>query len=288
MTAPIRTQPTPMIDDETIAREACRILRRMAEPGAVLAIAPDLENAVVLRQGADGKTVQAAVVGRQVAQAFALKDWIVCRKPGRIATYDITPAGRMAVKRMMDAAEGQRMGMAEAAMPFAGQHREWATREVAGDDGPRRVRYNAAESPVAVLARRRDKDGKPFLEARSGGGGRALARGFRTGADGAARGAELGPVPDRRRSRRVPSRRGRRQSGPPAARDRVAAALRDLGPGSGGYGAALLLFSGRTGEWPNSEWVGRHDRARSCCALLCNGCNGIMRNAMGDARPLIG
>ncbi len=137
MSAPIRTPPTPVIDDATIHREACRILRRLAEPGAVLAIAPDMEKAAVLRKDATGQMMQAAVVDRQIAQAFALKDWIVCRKPGRIATYEITPAGRMSVKRMLEEADQRRSGLSEAATPFAAQHREWDDREMADEDTAR-------------------------------------------------------------------------------------------------------------------------------------------------------
>ena len=60
MSAPIRHQ-TLAIDEATILREGRRILRRLAEPGAVLAIAPDMEKAVVMRgiprwtDGADGR-----------------------------------------------------------------------------------------------------------------------------------------------------------------------------------------------------------------------------------------
>ena len=82
MTAPIRADHI-MMDDATIAREARRILRRLSEPGAVLAIAPDMEKAAVLRALPDGRTAHLGVVDRPVAQAFALKGWILCRKPGR-------------------------------------------------------------------------------------------------------------------------------------------------------------------------------------------------------------
>ena len=42
MSAPIR-HPTLAIDDATILREGKRILRRLAEPGAILALAPDMQ-----------------------------------------------------------------------------------------------------------------------------------------------------------------------------------------------------------------------------------------------------
>ncbi len=56
-------------------------------------------------------------------------------------------------------------GLAEASVPFADQHRVWGERQVSDDQGSRRIRVNLAESPVQVLARRRDTDGRPFLEA---------------------------------------------------------------------------------------------------------------------------
>ena len=79
MSAALRHK-TLAIDEATSLREGRRILRRLAEPGSVLAIAPDLEKAVVMREFPDGRTARTGVVERTVAQAFALKDWITCRK----------------------------------------------------------------------------------------------------------------------------------------------------------------------------------------------------------------
>ncbi|MDZ4134637.1 MAG: DUF6456 domain-containing protein, partial [Paracoccaceae bacterium] len=220
--------------DATIDREALRILRRLAEADTVLAIAPDMEKAAVLRSYSDGRSVRTAVLDRAVAHAFVLKDWISCRKPGRIATYQITPAGRAAFKRLVETQDQRRgaTGMAEAASPFAAQHRVWDTRTVTEDEGPRRVRYNLAESPVAVLARRRDKDGKPFLDPELVDAAERLREDFElaqmgprvaqnwdrflTGGDRGGYSADAGPA-----------------EGPRGARDRVSGALRDLGPGLG-------------------------------------------------------
>ena len=150
MSAPIR-HTTLVTDEATLLREGRRILRRLAEPGSVLAIAPDMEKAVVMREFPDGRTARTGVVDRAVAQAFALKDWITCRKSGRVASYELSATGRAALKRMIELEEAGRAGMAEAAMPFANQHRSWGERDVPGEDGPRKMRYNLAESPVAVL-----------------------------------------------------------------------------------------------------------------------------------------
>ena len=89
-------------DEQALLREGMRVLRRLAEPSAVMAIAPDLDKAVVIRELPDGKSLRTAVLERSVAHAFALKDWVTCRKPGRVSTYEITAAGRAALKRMVD------------------------------------------------------------------------------------------------------------------------------------------------------------------------------------------
>ncbi len=44
-------------DELTIEREGRRVLRRLSEPGAVLAVARDMEKAVVVRETPDGRTL---------------------------------------------------------------------------------------------------------------------------------------------------------------------------------------------------------------------------------------
>jgi len=238
MSAPIRLL-NPAIDEATILREGRRILRRLAEPGAVLAIAPDMEKAVVLREFADGRTARTGVVDRVVAQAFALKDWIVCRKTGRVTSYEMTATGRLALKRMMDS-ETHGTGLAEAATPFGDQHREWAERDVATEDGPRKLRYNLAESPVAALGRRRDKDGKPFLETELVEAAERLREDFEA--------AQMGPRVTQNWDRFLTAgdRGGYRPDsggdGNRGARDRVALALRELGPGLGDVVLRVCCF----------------------------------------------
>ena len=230
MTAPIRTVKHHVADETTVDREARRILRRLCEVGSVLAIAPDMEKAVVLKG-----TVRTAVVDRPVAQAFALKDWIAVEKNGRVTTYTITAAGRAALKRMLLDEQATRVpGFAEAATPFGEQHRVWDERAVMepGASAPRRMRYNLAESPLAVLARRKDKGGEPFLSPDLVAAGERLREDFEL--------AQMGPRVAQNWDRFLTAgdRGGFRGDGitgggSASARDRVAAALRDLGPGLG-------------------------------------------------------
>lgn len=240
MSAPLRHQ-TQTIDEAMILTEGRRILRRLAEPGAVLAIAPDMEKAVVMREFPDGRTARTGVVERRLAQAFALKDWITCRKAGRVTSYELSATGRSALKRMLEEEEAGRQGMAEAAMPFAAQHGAWETRVLPGSEGKTRLRYNLAESPVAVLGRRRDKDGKPFLEADLVTAAERLREDFEL--------SQMGPRVAQNWERFLTGGdRGHFQpdaglaEGPRAARDRVALALRDLGPGLGDVALRVCCF----------------------------------------------
>lgn len=216
MTAPIRADHI-MMDDATLAREARRILRRLSEPGAVLAIAPDMEKAAVLRALPDGRTAHLGVVDRPVAQAFALKGWILCRKPGRVSSYELTGTGRAALRRFAENLTGR-----PGDLPGPGD---------AEDPGPR-IRYGAVESPIAALGRRRDKDGKPFLEIALVDAAERLREDFEL--------AQMGPRVAQNWDRFLTGGdRGSFRSdggpadGPRAARERLAAALADLGPGLG-------------------------------------------------------
>lgn len=223
MTAPIRPSALTL-DETTVSREARRVLRRLAEPGAMMVLAVDMENAVVLRQGLDGHMVQTAVLERQVAQAFALKEWISCRKAGRVATYEMTAAGRAALKRMLEEDDRRRMRALRAeAQADAGGDAGAEGADPEEDTARRRIRYGAIESPVQVLARRRDKEGGAFLSPDLVAAAERLREDYelaQMGRGGRAWDPLAPPQPDPTLS-----------PGQKAARDRVVRALSDLGPG---------------------------------------------------------
>lgn len=244
MSAPFRS---PLSDEGTIAKEARRILRRLCETDAVLAVAKDMEKAVVLRPGADGEQTRTAVVDRKVAQAFALKDWIACLKQGRIARYEITAAGKAALRRLLDEdrkrRQGAQQGFAEAPSAFSGQHMRWGTAEVGGAPGqPRRkMRVNLAESPLAGLARRKDADDVPFLTPDLVQAGERLREDFER--------AQMGPRVGQNWDRFLTGgdRGGFMNDsgigeGPREARKRVSDALDDLGPGLGDVVMRVCCF----------------------------------------------
>lgn len=223
-----------------IKREARRILRRLCEKGAFLAVAPSMEKAVVLREVVPGKQNRIAVVDRDVAHAFALQEWIACEKAGKIACYAITSVGRAALKRLLcderagrpQMAEGFAEAQAPFQSPFQAQHRFFAEREVMAEDGSgaRRLRFNLAESPLSVLGRKRDKDGVAYLPAELIEAGERLREDFEL--------AQMGPRVAQNWDRfLIAGGRGQmlagagQAEGPQDARARVAKAMEALGPG---------------------------------------------------------
>jgi DNA-binding PadR family transcriptional regulator len=232
MTAPLR--PPLVSDDTTVTREARRILRRLCEKEATLVLAQDMDKAIVLRKGSDGSQTRTAVLDRKVAHAFALKDWIRTAKQGRVSIYTITEAGKSALKRLIEEDRKRRrapMEMAEAATPFLAQHQLWGEKPVEQDDGAiRKMRINLAESPLAMLARRKGADGKPFLTMDLVQAGEKLREDFEC--------AQMGPRVAQNWDRFLTGGdRGAGFSdggigeGPSAARDRVTRAVDDMGPG---------------------------------------------------------
>ncbi|TQS73031.1 helix-turn-helix domain-containing protein [Rhodobacteraceae bacterium] len=215
--------PNDQIPTQVLYDEARRILRRLAEPGTLMIFAKDLDKALVLRG-----TVRVAVLDRHVAQAFALQEWIEIKHAGRVTSYEITQNGRSVLHHIMS-------GAADGAQPPAAQsgHILWGERRICdGQGGRTRLRVNIAESPLGLLARRRDKDGTPFLNADQVAAGERLREDFEL--------AMMGPRVTQNWERFMTggSRGGYQANaglggGSDQARARVGAALSDLGPGLG-------------------------------------------------------
>ncbi|MEM9778458.1 MAG: DUF6456 domain-containing protein [Pseudomonadota bacterium] len=200
-------------------------------------VAEDMEKAVVLRETVPGKHTRTAVVDREVAYHFALQDWVAVVMKGRVARYQITDAGRSALKRFLEEDRQSRAGQgayAEAPSPFLVQHQSNEERVEAtpGSKTGRRVRYNLAESPLTILGRKRDKSGAAYLTSDLIDAGERLREDFEL--------AQMGQrVTQNWASFLTPSDpkgsapvRGPCE-GPQAARDRVQAAMAALGPGLG-------------------------------------------------------
>jgi hypothetical protein len=165
-----------------------------------------------------------------------LQEWIACDKSGKIACYSITPVGRAALKRLLTEERQARApkvtGYAETQSPFQAQHRMFAERTIVADDGSgaRRLRFNLAESPLAVLGRKRGRDGEAYLAPELIEAGERLREDFEL--------AQMGPRVTQNWEKFLSSgARGQLSGGrgpaegPGDARTRVARALEALGPG---------------------------------------------------------
>ncbi len=221
----------PKIDN--FEQEAMRVLRRLCETGAVLAIAADMDMAVVVREGADGATTRTAVVSQDVTEGLSLEGWIETSSKGRVLRYTITQSGRDAVREMIEAS-GQGApralspGMAEAP---AGFDMSGSDLVPAGANSPAtpvgKTRYNLAESPLTALARRKDKTGAPFLSEDLVRCGERLREDFELAQMDTSANTNWNELVEGQASAPTP----KRVNGPDAARARVVAALKDLGPG---------------------------------------------------------
>ena len=220
---------TSNLDAARIEKEGMRIMRRLIEPTAVLAVARDMEMAVVVRDDGQGGTTRTAVTENAIARAMALREWIACSDPeARIVRYQITSLGRAALKQLMANAENKANGFAEAQSGFI--HAPQSLSNVEFPDVPARpIRNTLSESPLYGLARRRDKDGQPFLARDLVSVGERLREDFELANIG--RDTQV----DWERYIVMPARiRGKKEQViSQSAQERVAAALSDLGPGLG-------------------------------------------------------
>ncbi|MEM7489935.1 MAG: DUF6456 domain-containing protein [Pseudomonadota bacterium] len=231
-----------LIDDDTLNREAKRILRRLCETDAILAVGQGMPQAVVLR-GAEEVPTRTATLPRAVAQAFVLKDWVSCFRSGKVNRYRITEAGRGALKRLLGddlRAKVEARGMAESPSPFLTQHQIIGEKIVDTDADGAPLRINLAESPLGALARKKDKDGKPFLPMELVVAGERLRNDF----EAAQMGPRLGQDWDGFMTAGVRTnfRPGGGGGGSEAARSRVSEALRALGPGLGDVVLRVCCF----------------------------------------------
>ena len=82
---------TSQVSPKKLDQDRLIVLRRLCVRGAVLAVARDMESAVVVHEDAEEYSVRTAVVERDIAEAIALRDWIKCDDPSkRINRYYIT------------------------------------------------------------------------------------------------------------------------------------------------------------------------------------------------------
>lgn len=272
---PVSTEIT--LTEERLKRHATRVLRRLCETGAVLAVAAEMDKAVVVRETAAGAN-RTAVADRDVAEAMALNAWIQCDSSGRVSRYRITSAGRAMLAQFLAEQENAALGLTEL-VDGAG----CADAAGATADPKRRHRYISSESPLVLLSRRRDKGGERFLSDGLVRAGEQLREDFEMAHFGDPKGqnwdAFLTGEPNV-----VPL--GRDATNVRAARTRVIGALRELGPGLGDMALRCCCFlEGLERAEKDMGWS-----ARSGKIVLRIALQRLKRHydALGDAAGLMG
>ena len=229
------TAPQPLPRAE-LERQARRFLRRLSEPGSFLLVTPETAKGGIFCAANDHRK-PIAMLPVSIAVEFLREGWIKVFQRGIASIrYRVTEDGRSFLKRLLleDTLKRQpAAGFAEVATPFLAQHQLPGERSVINPatGRPQMLKVNLGEDPIGWLARRKGADGQPFLTPDEVDAGERLRTDFEV--------AQMGPsigqdwrrflVPGDRLAG-SPISRGPSE-GPMAARDRVAKALSDLGPG---------------------------------------------------------
>lgn len=283
-------------------RQVARILRRLAEPAAQLVVAQGMEKAIVVRN-----EIRTAILDRELAEHMALREWVQLVGQGRVSRYVISSQGREALRGLIAAGPSAVLpqrpdfaisepvaaetaeGCADEAARFdrAESHRVWDARVITdpADGRRRRARVNIAESPLLMLARRREADGKPFLSPELVAAGERLREDFEL----AQMGPRLAQNWDRFLTAGIDVSRSATGygGGSDSARSRVAAALRELGPGMGDMCLRVCCFlEGIEMTERRLGWSARSGKIVLRLALMR--LERHYREAYGTGAPMIG
>lgn len=139
---------------DAAGKSRLRVAKFLGEEAAIVRAAAEAGKLLIEKE--TGATIAAA---REAVEAMA-RDGLIARSGGRIA---LSPAGVALLKRATAPEE-----------PFLAQHREVAEIRIELPEGPGAAVVNLAESPLALLARRKGRDGKPFLDEREWRAGERL------------------------------------------------------------------------------------------------------------------
>lgn len=204
---------------EAAGRKAMLSLLRFLAAGPAELHATDAAGPVLMR--ADGRRRALSRLVLRAAERGGLA--------ARVETsLQITPAGRMALRRLM----------AADADPFQAQHRDIALR---GDDAGGAIAVNLAESPLSALSRLVRKDGSPWFPADLVAAGDRLRADFTRGQYLPGLSSRLEPVASRGSAARAGGIADLADAAL-AARARVTAALEALGPDFAGLVVDVCCF----------------------------------------------
>lgn len=148
-----------------LGREAARLLAALAAEGAYAITDPGEPASWIVREGGSGVSLGGGRFGPAAGTELLATD-LAEQAGGRRARLTISPAGRARLRR--ERAGGQ--------SPYLAQHLDL----VGPAPEPDRPQRDAAESPLAWMARRRDRDGTPLIDAACFEAGERLRRDLTT------------------------------------------------------------------------------------------------------------
>ncbi|AZG75814.1 DUF6456 domain-containing protein [Methylocystis rosea] len=141
--------------DET-GRVMRRLLQALAEPGARGALSALEPSTLVVLAARKGVTVARARFAAAAGDAALAEGLVRWEQEGGERRLALTDAGRAHLRRLSAPDVDQ-------AEPFRAQHASYALRQL--EKAARPTLVNDAESPLAWLARRKDREGRTFLDA---------------------------------------------------------------------------------------------------------------------------
>ena len=141
---------------EETGRAMRRLLQALAEPGARGALSPLEASTLVVLAARKGVTVARARFAAAAGDAALAEGLVRWEQDGGERRLALTDAGRAHLRRLSAPDVDQ-------AEPFRAQHASYALRQL--EKAARPTLVNDAESPLAWLARRKDRDGRTFLDA---------------------------------------------------------------------------------------------------------------------------
>ncbi len=141
---------------EETGRAMRRLLQALAEPGARGALSPLEASTLVVLAARKGVTVARARFAAAAGDAALAEGLVRWEQDGGERRLALVDAGRAHLRRLSAPDVDQ-------AEPFRAQHASYALRQL--EKAARPTLVNEAESPLAWLARRKDREGRTFLDA---------------------------------------------------------------------------------------------------------------------------
>ncbi|HEX8167320.1 MAG TPA: DUF6456 domain-containing protein [Beijerinckiaceae bacterium] len=164
------------IAGEGLSREAARLLRALADPGAYALADPFREGTLILRRARGGGVSLGggrfpAAAGEELLRRDLAEPVAGRSRP----TLRIAPPGAARLKRQQASAGVANLG-AEGDLAFRAQHQDLVAARIDLDGRGIEVTLNASESPLDWLRRRKDAAGLPLIDAACHEAGERLRR----------------------------------------------------------------------------------------------------------------